>query len=342
MRDTHTLTGLFAEIDRIEKAKEDYVVPATTLRMIGDHSIRFGKEWYELTPHAHGQLATYTGIPKRYYDRMGEVEGLRGYNVNAWLEQEQGRRMVRTLDGRARAIVSDRFRPIDNWLVVRAFLPVLEDFPGAQFKARVLSGTKMYLQIVFPGLTGEVKPGDTVQYGVTLSNSEVGAGAVDVKAMIWRLVCRNGMVGTSVVNRRHVGTRLSVEDGEFSEFADDTIAAEIKSFQLRLRDSLRAALTEKAFERELRIMQGAAAEEVVKPTETVERVTKRYEWLTDEDSERIFAGMVREKDFSRWGLANAITAITHEVSDRDRQYEYERAGYDLIHAPESEWRQLVA
>jgi hypothetical protein len=337
-----TMQELVTEVDRREAAKADYVVPTGQIRMRDDSALIFGGATYPLTDHAHGQVATFTGIPKRYYDKMAEVSGLRSHNVNAWMDAAGARRMVRTLDGKARALVSDRFRPIDNFLMVRAFLPVLDEFPDARFQTQALSETRMYLQVTFPKLSGEVRQGDVVQYGLTLSNSEVGAGSVDVKSLVWRLVCQNGMVGQSIVNRRHVGARIGADGSAFEEFADDTIQAEIKSFQLRLRDAMRAAVTEQAFADQLAKMREAAGEEIAKPNDVIENVTKRYSWLTDEASEAMLANMVRERDFSRWGLVNSVTALAHGTDDADQQFEYERLGNELLTLPRSQWREIAA
>ena len=48
----------------------------------------------------------------------------------------------------------------------------------------------------------DVVPGDTVQGGVIISNSEVGLGAVSVQPLLYRLVCTNGMVVNDLGERR--------------------------------------------------------------------------------------------------------------------------------------------
>ena len=61
-------------------------------------------------------------------------------------------------------------------------------------------------------LQDEVRPGDVVQAGVSISNSEIGRGAVNVCPMLYRLVCTNGMTVTnnavSKMRRTHSGPRL--------------------------------------------------------------------------------------------------------------------------------------
>ena len=57
-------------------------------------------------------------------------------------------------------------------------------------------------------------PGDIVQAGVMISNSEVGLGAVSIQPLVYRLVCTNGMIVNDMGERRHhVGRQAkAVED----------------------------------------------------------------------------------------------------------------------------------
>ena len=52
----------------------------------------------------------------------------------------------------------------------------------------------MYIKVVNKRLEAEVVPGDIVQSGVIISNSEVGLGSVNIQPLVYRLVCSNGMV----------------------------------------------------------------------------------------------------------------------------------------------------
>lgn len=62
---------------------------------------------------AHRQIGTNLRIPAAYYDRMREERpDLLAYNANTWFKQESSQRMLRTLDGSARAYLSNRYRRI--------------------------------------------------------------------------------------------------------------------------------------------------------------------------------------------------------------------------------------
>jgi hypothetical protein len=335
-----TMTDLATEIERIEKSKNDYLVNHGSIGMTPDDNTLelFGIGNYRMTDIAHQQVSEKLGIPKRYYEAMGTIPGLRAQNVNAWLRNSPDtRKMVRTLDGRARAFLSDKFVPFDHFTVMESFLPVMRDFANVEVRALSLTDTKMYVQLVFPTLAAEIKKGDIVQAGITLSNSEVGYGAVDISTLIWRLVCSNGMIGQSLVNRVHVGRRISDDVQESNIFKHDTIVAEIEAFRLRLRDTFANALTQTTFEKQVVKLRAAAEDKITNLIRVVENVTRRFEF-TEKERESIMTNLMTEGDASRWGLANSITALAKEIDNQDRQFTLEQKGNEVIELSPHDWK----
>jgi len=52
----------------------------------------------------------------------------------------------------------------------------------------------MHVKLLFPGLSGEVRTGDEIITGMTISNSEVGEGTLRLDWFDGRVVCLNGAV----------------------------------------------------------------------------------------------------------------------------------------------------
>jgi len=52
---------------------------------------------------------------------------------------------------------------------------------GARIESCELTDTRMYIKVVNERIQTEVVPGDIVQAGILISNSEVGMGSVSVK-----------------------------------------------------------------------------------------------------------------------------------------------------------------
>lgn len=124
------LQQMLTEVKRQSESKEDYLIAPNRLRMES-----YGKEMFlhlsddsgtelieplTITGIAHRQIGTHLRIPAAYYDRMREERpDLLAYNANTWFKQESSQRMLRTLDGSARAYLSNRYRRMRNYYLRR-------------------------------------------------------------------------------------------------------------------------------------------------------------------------------------------------------------------------------
>ena len=338
-----TLQDFATEVERVERNKNDYIVPDHSIHMRTPGEVNISNTGvFQLNETAHMQLAAKLDIPKRYYDRMKEVPGLREYTVNALLNEADDTRFIRTIDNKVRAVLSKSYQPIDNFMILQSAFPVLKLSPDLVIRSFSLSDTRMYLQVTFPRMQAEVTPGDVVEYGLTLTNSEVGLGAVNVQTFLHRLVCSNGLVRQSLLNKRHLGKRLLGMDGDAVLFQRDTLMAETESFRLRFRDILQASFTDVAFEQQIAELRKAAGDKFDRPEKVIQNVTKRF-GLNEIDGEHILTNMVNDGDFSRWGLVNGVTALCHrEGVTVDKQYQYEIIGGEIIDLKPGEWEVLSA
>ena len=91
------------------------------------------------------------------------IDDLLAYNANTWFKQENSQRMLRTLDGSARAYLSNRYRRIANIDIAGVTLPILGGLPDIRFESGQITESRMYIKGVNPRLQAEVSPGDIVQ-----------------------------------------------------------------------------------------------------------------------------------------------------------------------------------
>ena len=181
MKAGKTLQELAMELDRQQAVKKDMLVDMGALSMdTGDAGLALQVSGgsmatqYNINDIAHRQIGQTLKIPALYYDRMRmEYPELLAQNVNGWFARTPDmKRMLRTMDGTARALLSDRYRRIDNFEVASAVLPIISGMDGASVESCELTDSRMYLKIVNPRVTAEVKKGDIVQAGIIISNSE--------------------------------------------------------------------------------------------------------------------------------------------------------------------------
>jgi hypothetical protein len=241
--------------------------------------------------------------------------------------------MIRTLDGQVRAVFSDRYRRLDNYDLAENVLPILQRLEGARFESVELTETKMYLKVVTPRVEVEIAPGDVVQAGIVITNSEVGQGTLSVQPLVYRLVCRNGLIASDrALRKTHVGRVLHSEEEAITVFRDDTLAADDKAFFLKVRDVVEAAVSEATFRQVAQKMQKTLDIKLTgDPVKAVEVLANRY---TLNESER--AGVLRHLI-----VVNALTHFSHEVEDYDRATEFEALGGKLIELSSSEWKEVA-
>lgn len=342
MKTGRTIQEMALEIKRQSLAKEDYLVNTGSLVMdvwdshpmlhLRDASGIELVEPLEIQSTAHQQIGDYLEIPRKYYRRMlGEDADLLAYNVNRWLQRNPEQRMIRTMDGRARAFLSNRYRRIDNLDIANITLPIIGEMKDAIYASCELTDDYMYIKVVNPRLTAEVVPGDVVQGGVIITNSETGQGSVCVQPLVYRLVCSNGMVVNDARTRRyHVG-RITSTDDDFQVYSQETLDADDKAFVLKLQDTVRAAVDEAKFSAVLDKMR--LSTEVKLNTADIPAVVKLASSsfkITESESAGVLQHLIEGGDLTLYGLANAVTRYSQDVESYDRATKLEEIGYEVM------------
>lgn len=345
-----SLIDLAKKIESNKALKKDMIVDTGRLQMTahteGDTPKLVlpdvdGLGWqHDIQPLAHDQIGARAGIPAKYYDRMmQEAPHLLVENVNHWFHANPERRMVRTMDGDVRAFLSDRYQRIEHEEIAEVALPVLMNIPDVKIVSCEITDRRLYIQAVSPRVEGEIKKGDVVQAGVVISNSEVGAGAVSVRPMIYRLVCLNGMIAAEGFKAYHVGRRIE-DTAEL--WRDDTRKADDRAVLLKVRDMVSGAVDQTRFAAQMAKMR--ALTEIEAPSVNVAgavEVLAAKVGATQDEGNSILAALIKGGDLSAWGMLNAVTAQAHVAKSYDRAVEFEAAGGQLLELKRSEWQHIM-
>ena len=307
MKSGISLVEMAQEIQRQNDLKADYMLDTRSLRLepfggglylnAYDQSGDYAVEPLEVNAIAHRQIGTHLKIPAAYYDKMlEEYPELLAQNVNAWFQREPAVRMVRTIDGTARAFLSNRYRRIDNLDIAGIVLPVLQEMEGMHFESCQLTDSRMYIKVVNKRLEAEVVPGDIVQSGVIISNSEVGLGSVNIQPLVYRLVCSNGMVVNDAQTRRtHIG-RVNEADENFQLFSQETLAADDHAFAMKIKDTVMAAVDETRFTRVVGMMREATTVQMnTTDIPGVVRLASKDFNITEEESTGVLQRLMKAK-----------------------------------------------
>ncbi|MGB8699121.1 MAG: DUF932 domain-containing protein [Thermosynechococcaceae cyanobacterium] len=347
MKQGLTLVEMAQQIQDQASQKRDYIADTRQIEMNADGSLTVQAETvedFETTDHTHSQIAQRLSIPAKYYHRMRqEAPNLLANNVNHWFQANPEPRMIRTLEGKARAFLSNRYRRVDNKAIAETVLPVLNEFgDGLQIASIGLTESRLYIKVVNQRIQLDVKVGDPVQAGVIVSNSEIGLGSIRIEPLVYRLACTNGMaVPDRGMKKYHVGRVLDNEEEAYEIFTDETKEAEDKALLLKVRDMVKAATSEALFAQIVDQMRDATERKIEgNPVKAVEVLADKFNMNQPEQSS-VLTHLIQGGDLSAYGLLNAVTRTSQDLPDYDRATEFEVMGSQVLALPQSTWKEIA-
>lgn len=341
MKQGMTINDLAVEITRQMETKQDFVVQTRGLKAQsnGDVKLSFDDDAFGITKWGHTQISQVARIPKDYYDRLKESSPeLLVENINHWFQRDDKKRLVRLLDGNVRALLSDRYRPLDYYDLVEHSLPKIQSL-GCRVESCALTETKLYLKALFPKFEGEIGVGDVVQMGLVISNSEVGASSVRIEPLIYRLKCLNGLImSDNAIRKFHV----SKQRHDLGEFLRDETRRQIdKAFWMQVNDLIDMSLTEEFFQNSINKMRSTTENRIVgDPVKAIEVTAKRFN-MQEGDKGGILSHLISGGDLSQWGLINAVTRYSQDVEDYDRATSLERSGGEILELGKDAWAEIA-
>ena len=341
MKTGRDLGEVLTELKRQQAEKRDYISPSSSLTLSPDgRTLNMGENAFSTTDLFHRQMAASLSIPTKYYDLMQrEKPDLLAENVNAWMSSRDQSYMVRSLSGVARALLSDRYRRIDNMEVASAVLPLFAGIDGIEVMSAEVTESRLYLKIVNHRLEMACV-GDRVQAGVVISNSEVGLGAVSVQPLIYTLACTNGMIVNSLGERKtHVGRAAKGMDG-FEVLSDETMEAEDHAFMLKLRDITVAAIDEVRFGMVVDQLSASAEAKITGRVQDVVELTGKEYGLNQGEQDGVLKYLIEGGDLSLYGLSNAVTRMSQDVESYDRATALEGIGWQMATMGKSKWKEV--
>lgn len=357
-----TLSQLAQEIERQHEAKRDLIAPVSMMHVdvdAGQPRLRLpGEQPLELTQTAHHQLAEYAGIPRAYYDRMmTEAPLLLADNVNRWLidgATAKHKRMIRTLDGRVRGIMSNSFRPLDNYDLADAVLPALRE-AGAKIESCAVTDLRMYIKATLPQLDRELPmpaglvmgQGHTIftralRGAISISNSEVGYGRLVIAPAMLERQCTNlATFKDDGFAALHLGKKKGDDENVQQYLTDATKRLEDAAIWAKARDVIKAICDGRVMDKLIEQMTAARADRIEGDVaEVIEVFGKRHD-LNETERGGLLRHLIDSGETTRYGLQWAVTRLAQDVESYDRATELERLGGKVIELPKSEWREIL-
>lgn len=370
MKTGRDLVALATEIQRRAENKKDFVAPVDKIRMetvMPLHPVlQLGgqdKEAYPLTTHAHTQLAEYLDIPTAYYKRMLQDDPhLLADNVNAWLPEKRNskktskadRRMIRTLDGKVRAVLSDGYRALENEDLAEAILPVLQE-QNLEVISCEITERRLYIKALDKAISRKIPVGARMGDGshhivrmddvcpiIVISNSEVGEGALSIEAGVFTHFCTNLAIFDAKMRKYHTGSRAELSDEVYALLTNDTKRLTDAAVWSQTRDLVRSAFDSARFDADVKKLTDATEDDLGDDVvQVVERTAKRFAF-NDTTKKGVLKRLIEGGDLSRYGLHAAVTRQSADELDYDDATTLERVGGKIIELPRNDWQELVA
>lgn len=359
MRIGRNLNELAAEITRQQTTRKDFTAPTKLVRMnpapeVNDTQLvldGYGHV-FNINDLGHRQIGDYTGVPAKYYDRMRTTAPqLLASNVNHWLSASEENRMVRTLDGRVRAFLSDKYRPLENVDLAEVVLPIILEKELTVVSCEITE-RRLYIKAVDKKVVREVEgrrvvDGSTVDVdhispSVIISNSEVGMGALGIDMGAFTHECSNmARFKEKSLRKYHVGGRHEITANLEQALTDKTRKLSDAAVWAQVGDVMRHGLSLEGFEAmvdQMRMLRGIKiGTDTVK---VVQIVANKFE-LQEGERKSVLTHLIQGGDLTGYGIFNAITRTAEDAANYDRANELEGVGGQVLELAPADWKQIA-
>lgn len=324
-----TVNRILSEVprDRVVRAKAQRITAHEPpgLRMVFSQGGQ--GDLLTLHPNALEQVCGRLDFPSKYardLDSQGQWgRELLAHNLNTLVAErvkEDRRWLVRSYQGEARAVLSDRFRRIDSRPVLDALLGGVQKVGGVVAEGWS-SEVRVRLTVIRPEVFEPVE-GDPIVFGFRYTNSDYGRGAHDIETFIMRLWCLNGIIGQSVVRQVHLGRRLEEE----IEYSEETYRLDTAATVSATRDVVSGILSDERVNRAVGVIR-EAHEQAVDP----DAMLRRYHKVLTKKETQAIAEKYRSADVvdlpagnSTWRFANAVSWLANQTEDQERSMELQK------------------
>lgn len=369
------LADLVQELQKENLQKRDIVIPASCLSMHNGQIIvantagskELDKILYQtgISYTAENQrirlecletmdnhLAEKLGIPVRYFQKMRDGHNpLLDANVTHWLQNNNTNYLLRSFvdkeneKGIARALLSDRFKTIDNLDILLTVLSaVKESGMNIQIDADScdLSEKRMYvrftcpdIEIQAPELLRNYRPngrtvdvGDGIISGFVITNSEVGHGSMTIMPRAVVLKCRNGMVrADEKFAQKHLGAKM----GEYESitWSNETKEKNLELIMNQVKDCIKQFVSEDYLGKMIADTVQKGQKELEHPMDCIKQVTSSLE-INEAKQDEILNYFIKSGDLSAFGVSQAITLYAGNSQNPDEQFELENAAMAVL------------
>lgn len=312
------LAKLVAFINKDDQNKADVLVKGSEIEITKRKTVAipYLGETHEFSfnDHSFDQMSKMLGIPPKFLrtcpnDGKGSIEDIvsarmtKRLGENHFLRLRVGASGEKGVTGFIRGFLSSEYKPYDNRDLLAALQTAMR-VDRAKFHStnayvpRHLENA-LNIRMLFDKSSEFEVEGDKHCMGVHLQTSEIGMYPVSVGALVWRLVCSNGLMGWSNSDIVSI-THRNVEPHEISPRVEEAYSA---------AQRLSAPASE--------VLEALVAEPIKDPVLSVLRYSEKMK-LPEAIVDKIMKQITRQDEApptTKYGLLQAFTAAAKGMDD---------------------------
>ena len=348
------LVSIVKKLEIQKNLKQDIIVPSNHIRYTesGILQAMTSDLFYDfnMTDHAHDQMALKLGIPGGYYQKLkSEFPSLLSQNINGWLSRsEKTKYLLRTFNYKdekipniCRAMLSNKYNCIDNYDVLIAALEAIKSTGiHIEIVKAEITDKRMYLHVVAPEIHVEATKlldgylenrssavvGRGIISGLVITNSEVGMGTFEVSARAQILQCTNGMHDRSAKFRKvHLGARL--DDGIIN-WSQEVKNKNYELIMAQTKDAVNTFLSKEYLGQLTDKLAASKGIMIENPSSVIDKVSAELE-IPEEHKMNVLRYFLQDGDESAFGMMNAFTRQSQKMS-ADLQYNVESGIFEML------------
>lgn len=248
-----------------------------------------------ITPYAFSQLCTKLGIPTQYMKRCIEVgySSLVVESINEWLYYYGHKKLlIRKYDEVARGILSNKYSVCDTPEILSSISEsgILSDM---DLKSYVINPSRFHARFVGEKMN---VAGEDLFAGIQIDSSDVGRSKLDIKFLIYKQVCTNGLIlpkeAGTIYEQKHIGIS--------SEKMVESLKESFNNFSLQVSNA--SSLIEKAKEIPIRDVDHVLGQ------------IKIGAKIGEDTANDVFTVASEHYSMTAWGIVNALTEVSQNYT----------------------------
>lgn len=279
-----------------------------------------------ITDHSKSQMCNRLGIPVRFLQRLqsAKLHELASDNVNTLFTTGDMKplflRMYTDTNRRyLRGMLTPQYSPMDTDAVLDTLINSVSgtDIDNYKVKSFILTPERFHARLTGPKLD---VPGEDLYSGIQIDSSDVGKSSLTVKYLIYKLVCKNGLMiakkDFTLFDRVHKGM-------SHVEFRDKFVASIERLPELvAVSEHLITSTINRGETYDFKNMSEDVMMQFIKNV-------KHRTTLSDKSIDRVIELMKTRYTPTRWGLINSITEVAQDFT-LSRRLELEKIAGDML------------